>query len=73
MKNTASIKTVFVLIALLCLLSSGDVTTPLTLGAQEANSQETTEQQTPPKTRQKPRGRVPNHYGWLGVFLFSFR
>jgi tRNA U34 5-carboxymethylaminomethyl modifying GTPase MnmE/TrmE len=67
MKCPASIKTTAVLFALLCLMASGDATTPLTLVAQETDSQETTEEPTPPKTRRKPRGRVPNHYGKIGL------
>jgi len=67
MKSTASLKTSVVLLALLCLMVSGDGTTPVTLVAQETNSEQTTEDPAPPKTRQKPRGRVPNHYGKIGL------
>lgn len=67
MKFPASLKTIVVLFALLCLMTSGDATTPLKLLAQETDSEVTTEEPTPPKTRKKPRGRVPNHYGKIGL------
>lgn len=67
MRIPASMKTTAALFALLCLMASGDATTPLTLVAQETDSQETTDETAPPKTRRKPRGRVPNHYGKIGL------
>ena len=67
MKSLVSLKTTVVLFALCCLMASGDATTPLSLIAQETNPQQTTEESTPAKSRKKPRGRVPNHYGKIGL------
>jgi len=67
MRITASLKMTVVLLALLCLVVSGDATTPQRVVAQETESPETAEEPAPPKTRKKPRGRVPNHYGKIGL------
>lgn len=67
MRIPALLKMTVVLFALFCLMVPGDGTTPVRLIAQEADSQQTTEEPAPSKTRKKPRGRVPNHYGKIGL------
>lgn len=69
MKLPASLKTTVVLLALLCVTAPFAASlSPLSLDAQETTVQQQTEPETAPETtRKKPRGRVPNHYGKLGL------
>lgn len=67
MRIPTSLRTAVALLALICLTVPLASTTPLALDAQETQAQPTTPETTPEKTRAKPRGRVPNHYGKLGL------
>ena len=55
-------------LAVLCCLTVPDASiSALSLNAQETDSQESAQESKSTTTRKKPRGRVPNHYGKLGL------
>lgn len=67
MRIPTSLRTAVALLALICLTVPLASTAPVALDAQETQAQPTTPETAPEKTRAKPRGRVPNHYGWLVI------
>lgn len=67
MRFPTTLRTAVALLVLLCLTVPLASLAPIALDAQETAAQPTTPETAPEKTRAKPRGRVPNHYGKLGL------